>query len=178
MRNIYVYIPKPRHFEKSKTICVTFLFTKIQTLCFTRFFMKFLNLAFIYMQKSWHFALHDVFIYKNPDTSKKSRQYALRFFIYKKLTLCVMQFFLEFFKLVEGGVWTKNSVLCVKLLYSKNNALSVTFLYTKTLTLCVTFLYAKNNTICVTFLYLKFIIYYIIIPNYKRPYNQSDQIDK
>ena len=36
----------------------------------------------------------------------------------------------------------------------------------------------KNNALCVTFLYLKFIVWYILIPNYKRTYDQSDQIDK
>ena len=38
--------------------------------------------------------------------------------------------------------------------------------------------YMKKNALCVTFLYLKFIVKYILIPNYKRTYNQSNQIDK
>ena len=84
LRNVYIYIQKSRHFAKSKAICVTFLFTKSQTLYVTRFFMKFLKLAFTYIQKAWHFALRDIFIYKNPDTLKEARQFALRFFIYKK----------------------------------------------------------------------------------------------
>ena len=50
----FIYKQKSRHFEKSKTICVTFLFTKIQTLYVMRFFMKFLKLAFIYQK-------HDTF---------------------------------------------------------------------------------------------------------------------
>ena len=84
MRNVYIYIQKARHFSKSKTISVTFLFTKIQTHYVTRFFMKFLKLAFKSIQKAWQFALRDVFIYKNPDTSKKSRQLALSFLYIKK----------------------------------------------------------------------------------------------
>ena len=32
-----VFIEKSRHFEKSKTICVTFLCTKILTICVTQF---------------------------------------------------------------------------------------------------------------------------------------------
>ena len=63
-----MYIQKSRHFAKSNTICVTFLFTKIQTLYLTQFFMKVFKLAFIYIQKGWHVALRDVFIYKKPDT--------------------------------------------------------------------------------------------------------------
>ena len=39
------YIQKSRHFAKSKTICVTFLYTKIWTLCVTQFFIEFLKLA-------------------------------------------------------------------------------------------------------------------------------------
>ena len=57
MRNVYLYIQEARHFSKSKTICVTFLFTKNPTLYVTQFFMKFLKLAFIYIQKELHFAL-------------------------------------------------------------------------------------------------------------------------
>ena len=41
-------IKKSRQLAKSKTISVTFLYTKIWTLYVTRFFMKFLKLAFIY----------------------------------------------------------------------------------------------------------------------------------
>ena len=38
--------------------------------------------------------------------------------------------------------------------------------------------HAKNSALCAMFLILKFIVYYIMIDNYKRKYNQSDQIDK
>ena len=65
--------------------------------------MNFLKLAFIYIQKAWHFVLRDVFIYKKPDTSQKSRQFALRFFYTKSLTLCFTQFFMKVLKLTEGG---------------------------------------------------------------------------
>ena len=67
------YIQKYRHFSKSNTICVIFLYAKILTLCVRRFFMEFLKLAdggtflyakkmhfalHFYIQKAWHFALH------------------------------------------------------------------------------------------------------------------------
>ena len=52
-------------------------------------FHEILNLAFI--QKAWHFALRDVFIYKNPDTSQKENN--LRYvFMYKMRTLCFTWF--------------------------------------------------------------------------------------
>ena len=41
-------IQKGRPFAKSKTIIVTFLYTKNRTLYFTQFLMENLNLAFIY----------------------------------------------------------------------------------------------------------------------------------
>ena len=66
-------------------------------------FMKILKLAFIYIQKEGHFALRDVFKNKKPDTSKKARQFASHFLYVKSLTLFVMQFFMEFLKLAEGG---------------------------------------------------------------------------
>ena len=87
-KGLYIYT-KARHFSKSKTICVTFLLSKIPTLYVMRFFMIFLKLAFIYIQKVSHFALRDVFINKKPENSKKATQFALRFFIYNNLdTLC------------------------------------------------------------------------------------------
>ena len=64
--------------------------------------MKLLELTFLYIKKAWHFSLRDVFIYKNPDTSQKARQFALRFIYAKILTLCATQFFMEFFTLAEG----------------------------------------------------------------------------
>ena len=64
--------------------------------------------------------LRDIFIYKTPDTSKKARQFALRFFIYKKPETLRYAIFLGSFKIVgEGG----------NFLYKKNNVLFVTFLY-------------------------------------------------
>ena len=102
LRNVYIYLKKSRYFEKSKAICVTFLFTKIQTHYVTRFFVKLLKLEFLYIQKSRHFALQDVFIYKNPDTSKKSRQFALFFLIQNPDTL-LYAIFMEFLKQAEGG---------------------------------------------------------------------------
>ena len=84
----YMY-RKSRHFAKSKTIPVTFLFIKIKTLYITQFFTIFLKLAFMCIQKVLHFVLCDVFIFKKPDTSKKARQFALRFKYTKSLKLCV-----------------------------------------------------------------------------------------
>ena len=56
----------------------------------------------IYIQKSWHFALREVFIYKQLDTLQKARQFAIRFYI-KNPALCVKRFFIEFLKFSEEG---------------------------------------------------------------------------
>ena len=100
------------------------------------------------------------FIYKNPDTSKKARQFALCFLYTKILTLCVTQFFINFLKLEKGRghLYKQKNALRVKFLFAKNNALSGTFLYTQILILFISFLYSKNNALCVTLLYLKFIV--------------------
>ena len=46
----------------------------------------------IYIQKTWHFALHDVFKCKKTDTSKKGIQSALMFYI-QKSGHCVLRDF-------------------------------------------------------------------------------------
>ena len=75
-----------------------------------------------YIKKAWHFALRDVFIYKKTDTSKKARQFALRFFIYKKPDTLRYAIFHGIFEIVGGWrafLWTKSNGLCVKYLYAK-----------------------------------------------------------
>ena len=63
LRNVCIYIQKARHFAKIKTICVTFLFTKIPTLYVTQFFMVYFKLAFIYIQKAWNSLLPYCYIW-------------------------------------------------------------------------------------------------------------------
>ena len=62
LRYVTFLYTKSQSFRKSKTICVTFLYTKIRTLCATRFFIEFLKLAewggHFYVQETIHFALH------------------------------------------------------------------------------------------------------------------------
>ena len=51
-------------------------------------------------------------------------------------------------------------------------------IYILSQTLCVTFLYAKKQCTLRYVLYVNYIVLFILIANYKRTYNQSDQIDK
>ena len=87
-KRLYKYTKSQTLCKKQDNLCYVFIHKK-QTLYVRQFFMKFLKLAFKYMQKSLHFALHDVFMYKKIDTSKRARQSALRFLYTKSLTLCV-----------------------------------------------------------------------------------------
>ena len=84
LQDVFIYIQKARHFPKSMITCVRFLFTKIHTFSVTQNFRKMLKLAFKYIQKSWHFALRDVFIYKNPDTLKKNKTVCVTIFYIQK----------------------------------------------------------------------------------------------
>ena len=65
--------------------------------------MKFLKLSFIYIQQARHFALRDVLILKNPDTSEKARQFVLRSFNTKILTLYSTQFFIKVLEIGRMG---------------------------------------------------------------------------
>ena len=94
----------------------------------------------IYIYKKHDTLRYEKFLYKKPDTSKKARQFELRFLYTKSLTLC-LRFFMEFLKLAEGGgIYTQNNALFVKFLCPKCNSNYLTFLYTKSHTLCVIFL--------------------------------------
>ena len=98
---VYIYIEKARHFAKSKTTSVTFLLTKIPTNYVTQFSWNF-EIGIYIFTKTWHFALHVVFIYKNTDTSKKLRQFALRFYIQKAWHFALHNFHV-IFEIVSGG---------------------------------------------------------------------------
>ena len=65
--------------------------------------MKFLKLAFIYIQKARHFALRDVFIYKNPDASIKIETICVTSFIYKKPDTLRYAVFCGIFEIGERG---------------------------------------------------------------------------
>ena len=99
-----------------------------------------------------------MFLYKNPDTSKKARQFALSFLKYKNPdTLCYATLH-EIFEIGAGReafLGEKNFAL--KFYMQKTSTFCYVYIY-KNWTLCVTLLYAKKNALYVTFLYLKFIV--------------------
>ena len=94
---VYIYIQKPINYAKIKTICVTFLFTKIRTLYVTLFWWFFIIGIYIYtkiMARSvtWRFYI------QNPDNLKKARQFALRFLILKSWHFVSHNFSCKFWK--------------------------------------------------------------------------------
>ena len=95
------YIQKSWQFSKSKTIWVTFLYTKIQTLYVTRSFMKFLKLAFIY--KKHDTLCYVKFSYTKRQTIIKNQDNMRYVFIYTNPDTLRYAIFMEFLKLAEGG---------------------------------------------------------------------------
>ena len=76
------------------------------------------------------------------------------------MTLCIMQFFMEFLRLAEeGGIFVnkKQCTLRYICICKKQYTLRYVFKYKKPDTLRHIF-YAKNNALSVTFLYLKLIV--------------------
>ena len=100
MRNVF-YIKNARHFAKSKTICVTFLCTKIMLLYVTQFFKENVKLAFIH--KKHNTLRYVTFLNTKSRHFAKIKTICVTVLFKTRLTLCVTQFFIEFLKLAEGG---------------------------------------------------------------------------
>ena len=97
-----------------------FIYKNQHTLCYAIFHENFE--VGIYIQKVWYFLVCEVFIYKNPDTSQKARQFAL----------CVTQCFVEFLKLAERGghlYMQKKCILRYVSIYIKPDTLRYIFIY-------------------------------------------------
>ena len=67
--------------QKARQFPLRVYIQNLDTLCYTIFHEMFV--IGIHTQKSWYFALRNVFIYKKHDSLKKARQFALRFYIQK-----------------------------------------------------------------------------------------------
>ena len=78
-----------------------FIYKKQDTLRYTIFHEIFE--VGVYTQKAGHCALRDIFIYKTPDTSQKSRQFMLRFYIQKSGHFALRNSSLNFWNLRRGG---------------------------------------------------------------------------
>ena len=65
--NVFIY-------KKQDNFRYVFIYKMYDTLLYAIFHEIFE--VGIYIQKAWHFTLRHVFIYKNPDTLQKARQFA------------------------------------------------------------------------------------------------------
>ena len=143
------------YFTVYKTFCKNILFLFINE-NYKDFRWRKTTCTFSYVKKSK--TLLSIFIYKNPDTLQKARQFALRFFICKKPdTLRHASFSWNFWNFWRGrGIFN-----------NKKNALSLTFLCTKSQTLSVTFLYAKTvHFLLRSYIYnLSYSLYWYLIIN-------------
>ena len=112
------YIQKSRHFSKSWTISVTFLYTKSHTLDGKRFSWNFWS-CHLYTKSmtlcvTWRF-------YIQKDRHFAKRKTICDTFLYPKIRhLCVTRFLLNFWNLRRGwDICGKKNVLCVTFLYWK-----------------------------------------------------------
>ena len=120
MWNVFIYTKSKILRKKQDNFRYLFIYKNHDTLRYA-FFCENFEVG-IYIQKSWHFALPDIFIYKKRDTSQKSRQFALRFYIQNLDTL---RYAISHWTFEIGGGGGN-------FLYLKN-ALYVIFLYVKTI---------------------------------------------
>ena len=127
--------------------------------------MKFLKLAFIY--KKHHTLGYVTFLYTKRYKLRKNQDNLRYVFIYKNPTLCVPRFFIEFLKFAEGG----------DINYFKYNALVLRCYIQSALHYALHFNIPKTMHFSLR-KYIYIIYRVVLIPDYKRTYDQSDQIEK
>ena len=157
-----LYVQKARHFSKSKTLPVTFLYTKSETLYVTRFFMKFLKLAFIYKK---HESLRYVtFLYTKIQKLLKKKDNLRYGFIYKNPDTLRYVIFHWIFEFGGGGrYFYKQKTMHFALHFYMQKTLKFALRFrTKSLTL-----YKKQENLRYVFIYknldtLRYVIFYWI----------------
>ena len=167
MRNVFIY-KNPDTLQRARQFPLRFNIQKARH--FTLHNFPWIFQVGIYIQKAWHFALREVFIYKNPDTSQKRKKICVTFIYKKTWTLCVTQFFVEFWNWRRGGhFYMQKAMYFASDLYMQKKALCVTFLYRTSLLLWVTFYMQKKCTL--RYVIISKIYRIALIPNYERTYN-------
>ena len=153
---LYINTKSQILFKKQENLRYVFIHKNPYTLRST-IFMIFLKLTFIYIYKSWHFALCNFFIYKKPDTSKKARNFALHY-IYTKFSGTLQYvFFIELLKLAEGrgGHFYKQKNHVALDVYMQKSHVFTFFFYIQETRHSASHFYVKKNALWVMFLYLK-----------------------
>ena len=138
--------------------------------------MKCLKLVFIY--KKHDTFRYVTFLYTKSYTLRKNQDNLL-FILYTKIRhFCVTRFFIEFLKFAEGGehLFTKKTMYFVGHFYiEKQCTLRYVAIYKEPDTMRYILISKKQYTFLYVYIYM--ICCLVLIPNYKRPYDQSDQIE-
>ena len=111
----------------------------------------------IYIQKKWHFALRDVFIYKKLDSSQKAGQFAIRLYIQKSGTFTLRDFPLNFWNLRrgEGNLFIKKTMYFAWHFYiEKQCTLRFVAIYKESDTMRYILICKKQNTFLYVHIYI------------------------
>ena len=131
------------------------------------------------MQKAWYFALRDVFVYKKLDTSQKARQFAIRFYIQKSGTFALRNFYWTFEICGAGGGHLLIKKRCnLRDIFILKNQYSLRYVAIYKEPDTMRYILISKKQYIFLFVYIYLIYRVVLIPNYKRTYDQSDQIKK
>ena len=133
------YLKNPDSFQKVGQVALHFYIQKARHLKLCNFSWNFEIV--ICIQKPWHFLLRDVFIYKKPDTSQKTRQFALRFYMPKTWHFALHNF--------SWNVWNW------RIFIWKKKYFALYFYIQKQCTLRYVFIYKNSDTLRYIFNYKK-----------------------
>ena len=117
-------------------------------------------------------------IHTKSQTLRKKKDNLRYVFIYKIWTLCVTQFFIKFLKLAEGGVFYMEKTIHFTLHFYTQKPIHFPlrlYIY-KARHFALRFNMQKKFTLRYVFIYKLYCI--VLITNYKRTYDQSNQIEK
>ena len=157
----FIYIQKSGHFEKRKTICVTFYSQKTRHFKLRNFSWNVWNWH-LYLYKKHETMRYVTFLYTKIQTLEKRKTICVRFFIYKKPDTLRYVIFHGIFEIDGGGgegiSINKNNALYVRFYMQKLIHFPLRFNIQKSRHFASHFYMQKNNALCVTFLYLKFIV--------------------
>ena len=91
-KRLYIYTKSKTIFKKQDYLSYVFIHKMPDTLHYMIFHEIFEIGIYIYTESMKFCVMQPFYVYKNPNTSKKARQFASHFFILKKMTLCVTRF--------------------------------------------------------------------------------------
>ena len=139
----------------------TFIYTKSKKICYTLLYKKSQTL------------------FKKLDAWQRARQFAIRFYIQKSGTFALRDFSLNFRHLRRGGghlFIEKTMHFAWHFYIEKTMHFAFVAIYKESDTMCYILISKKQNTIL--YVYMHIIYDVVLILNYKRTYDQSEQIEK